>query len=57
MTVPTLPFYARHQCIDQEDLQQLAAQRYLPPSLEQRRDSQGQYMSHRDIPEKKAQDQ
>ncbi len=57
MTLPTVPFYGRHLCIDIDSLQQLASQRSLPPGLEQRRDSLGQFVSHRQIPEKKDQGQ
>ncbi len=43
--------YAPHRAIDLDSLQQQAAQRDLPPGQEQRRDRQGQYQSHRDLPD------
>ncbi len=55
---PSIPFTTvRDRAIDLNTIRYLAAQRDLPPSLEQRRDSQGQFVSHRDLPGKKAQDQ
>lgn len=50
ITFPKIPFFPRHLCVDQDSLQQFAQQRGIPPGLEQRRDDQGQFQSHRDLP-------
>ena len=56
MIVPTVPFYGRALCVDQGSLQDLAAQRDLPLCQQQPRDDQGQFKSHRDIPNDTRQD-
>ena len=50
MTTPTIPFAPRCS-ISVESLREAAAQRDLAPGLEQRRDGQGQFVSHRDLPD------
>jgi hypothetical protein len=53
MSIPTS--YVPSCSVSIESLQKLAAQRDLPLGQEQRRDSQGQFVSHRDISETKRQ--
>ena len=50
MTTPTIPFTPRCS-ISVESLQEAAAQRDVALGQEQRRDSQGQFLSHRDLPD------
>ena len=39
------------RAIDQDSIRDRAIERVVPPGLEQRRDSEGKYMSHRDLPD------
>ena len=49
---PTIPFTTvRERAIDLDSLRNREIERVVPPGLEQRRDSDGKYLSHQDLPD------